>query len=204
MFEFFHGSSAQLIYLLLFVFLLLCGLGFPMAEELVLLAGGVWVAAGVLDPVLMFLVTFLGVVVGDVFLFSLGKGLSSRLSRTPRLTEWFGTTLERGRPFFLRHGSTTVFLARFLPGLRAPTFLLAGTMQMSLWRFVVLDVLASLLFVPTLCLLGYLFADQWTMIAAWFLQTELAIGTLVLVAFLGWLGRRYWGKRKRNAPATPP
>jgi len=96
MLEFLNGYSAHLIYALLFVLLLLCGLGFPMAEELVLLAGGFWWASGVLDPIIMLLVNVLGVVIGDVFLFGLGRGVSSRLGRSPRFTAWFTHKLERG------------------------------------------------------------------------------------------------------------
>lgn len=204
MLEFLNGYSAHLTYTLLFVLLLLCGLGFPMAEELVLLAGGGFVASGVLDPLLMLLVNFLGVLIGDVFLFSLGRGVSSRLSRSPRFTHWFAHKLARGRPLFARYGSTTIFLARFVPGLRAPAFLIAGTMQMPLWRFVGIDTLASLIFVPALCGIGYLFADQIDMIAAWFRHTERALGTLVVVALLGWLCRRYWRKRKSSPTVTSP
>ena len=204
MLEFLNGYSAHVMYVLLFVLLLLCGLGFPMAEELVLLAGGVLVASGVLHPLLMLLVNFLGVVIGDVFLFGMGHGVRSRLSRSPRFTAWFAEKLERGRPFFARHGNTTVFLARFIPGLRAPTFLLAGTMQMPLWRFVLIDTLASLIFVPALAALGYLFADQLEIIAAWFRRVERAIGTLLVMTLLAWLCGRQWGKRKNNTTATPP
>jgi membrane protein DedA with SNARE-associated domain len=204
MFESLNGYSAHWIYALLFVLLLLCGLGFPMAEELVLLAGGVWWRSGVLHPLLMLLVNFLGVLIGDVFLFGLGRGVSSRLSRSPRFTAWFAHKLERGRPFFARYGSTTVFLARFIPGLRAPTFLIAGTMQMPLWRFVGIDTLASLIFVPALCLVGYVFADQVDMIATWFRNAERALGTLMVLALLGWLCRRYWGKRKSSTTVIPP
>jgi len=204
MLEFLNGYSAHLTYTLLFVLLLLCGLGFPMAEELVLLAGGVWWRSGVLHPLLMLLVNFLGVLIGDVFLFGLGRGASSRLSRSPRFTHWFAHKLERGQPFFARYGSTTVFLARFVPGLRAPAFLIAGTMQMPLWRFVGIDTLASLIFVPALCGIGYLFADQIDMIAAWFRHTERALGTLVVVALLGWFCRRYWRKRKSSPTVTSP
>ena len=50
MIDFLNGFSAHLIYLLLFFLLLLCGIGFPMAEELVLLAGGVLVASGCSIP----------------------------------------------------------------------------------------------------------------------------------------------------------
>jgi membrane protein DedA with SNARE-associated domain len=204
MLEFLNEYPPHLIYVILFVLLLLCGLGFPMAEELVLLLGGALVASRVLHPLLMLLVHFLGVLIGDVFLFGLGRGVSSRLSRSPRFTAWFAHKLERGRPFFVRYGDTTVFLARFIPGLRAPTFLIAGTMQMSLWRFVSIDALASLIFVPVLCALGYFFVDQRDMIATWFRNTERGIVTLLMLVLLGWLSRRYWGKRKSSTTVTPP
>jgi membrane protein DedA with SNARE-associated domain len=175
-----------------------------MAEELVLLLGGVLVASGVLHPLLMLLANLLGVLIGDVFLFGLGRGVSSRLSRSPRFTAWFASKLERGQPLFARYGSTTVFLARFIPGLRAPAFLIAGTMQMSLWRFVAIDTLASLIFVPMLCIVGYLFADQMDGIARWFRNAERTISTLVVVVLLVWLWRRHLGKRKSSTPVTPP
>jgi membrane-associated protein len=204
MLEFLNGLPTPLIYASLFILLLLCGLGFPMAEELVLLAGGVWWRSGHLHPVLMLLVNFLGVLIGDVFLFGLGRGVSNRISRSPRFTHWFAQKLERGRPFFARYGNTTVFLARFIPGLRAPTFLIAGTMQMSLWRFVAIDTLASLIFVPALGIVGYVFTDQVYMIDTWFQHTGRVIGTLIVVAFVGWLCRHFWERRKRSTTGIPP
>jgi membrane protein DedA with SNARE-associated domain len=204
MLEFLSGYSSHLVYVFLFILLLLCGLGFPMAEELVLLAGGVLVASGVLHPLLMLLVNFLGVLLGDVCLFGLGRGVSGHLRSSPRFRHWFAHKLERGRPVFARYGNTTVFLARFLPGLRAPTFLIAGTMQMSLGRFVILDTLASLIFVPALGLIGYVFADQVDVIAAWFQHAGRALMTLMLLACLGWLLRRSWERRKSSTTKTPP
>jgi membrane protein DedA with SNARE-associated domain len=204
MLEFLNGYSAPLIYVFLFILLLLCGLGFPMAEELVLLAGGVLVASGVLHPFLMLFVNFLGVLIGDVFLFGLGCGVNSHLRRSPRFQQWFAHKLERGRPVFARYGNTTVFLARFLPGLRAPTFLIAGTMQMSVWRFVAIDTLASLIFVPALGLVGYVFADRVDMIAMWFQHAGRALGTLMVLVSLGWLCRRFWERRKRSPTGMPP
>ena len=59
MLEFLNEYPPHLIYVILFVLLLLCGLGFPMAEELVLLLGGALVASRVLHPLLMLLVNFL-------------------------------------------------------------------------------------------------------------------------------------------------
>lgn len=204
MLELLNGLPAFLIYTLLFVLLLLCGLGFPMAEELVLLAGGVLVFQGIIHPFPMLVVNVLGVVIGDLCLFGMGRGVSSGVSRSPRFAAWFAHKLVRGRPFFARYGHTTVFLARFVPGLRAPAFLLAGTMQMPLWRFVLIDTLASLIFVPALGVAGYLFADHLEVMTLWFRRVERIVGTLLALVLLAWLCRRYWGKRHNSATATPP
>ena len=42
---------------------------------------------------------------------------------------------------------------------------------MSLWRFVAIDTLASLIFVPALGIVGYVFTDQVYMIDTWFQHT---------------------------------
>jgi membrane protein DedA with SNARE-associated domain len=203
MLNFLDGHSAYVIYIFLFFLLLLCGVGFPMAEELVLLAGGMLVASAVLNPALMFLVTFLGVMLGDVLLFGFGHGLATRFTHSAYFTRWFSPQrLARGQAFFVRHGSATVFLARFIPGLRAPTFLLAGTMRMGFWRFVVMDTLAALVFIPVICVVGYWFADQIDVVATWFRKVERVILTLVGLAGLSWCIKRYRSK-KAEPIATP-
>ena len=185
MVAFLQGYSVLWIYCLLFFLLFLCGIGFPMAEELVLLAGGALVASGVLDPLLMLLVTFLGVVVSDILLFGFGRGVAARLTASTYITtRWLSPRgLAKGAVFFARYGPITIFLARFTPGLRAATFVLAGTMQMALWRFVVIDTLAGLIFIPTLCLIGYLFADHIDLITSWFAGFEQIVD---LAGYLGW------------------
>jgi membrane protein DedA with SNARE-associated domain len=201
MIDFLLGYSAHLIYALLFFLLFLCGLGFPMAEEIVLLTGGVLVAAGVLNPVLMFLAVFLGVIIGDMLLFWVGRGLATRLGSSTYFTRWFSPgRLTRGAVFFARYGDATVFLARFIPGLRAPTFLLAGTLHMGLWRFVAIDTLAALLFVPFLCWVGFFFADRIDAVAHWFRNAERVICTLLAITALSWL--LWYYRRKRVEPVA--
>jgi membrane protein DedA with SNARE-associated domain len=208
MVDFLSDFPVQLIYTLLFFFLLLCGIGFPMAEELVLLAGGVLVASGVLNPVLMLLSTFLGVIVGDVLLFWVGCGLATTLTTFKYCRRWLPPQkLSRGGEFFARHGPTTVFLARFIPGLRAPTFFLAGTMHMPFWRFTIMDCLAALIFVPLVCWLGYLCADQFDVLTYWCRNFERATLTVLVLLGLSWLLWRCRGKRgampRSGVPAAP-
>ena len=200
MVDFLSGFSTHLIYVLLFLLLFLCGLGFPMAEELVLLAGGVLVASEVLNPFLMLLSTFLGAIVGDVLLFWLGHGLATKLTTSVYFTRWLSPRkVAKGGAFFIRHGNTTVFLARFIPGLRAPTFFLAGTLRMPFWRFAVMDILAGLIFVPAICGLGYLFADHFDLLTSRFRRFERVTLTLLVLLALSWLLWRYCGKRDDHA-----
>ena len=200
MVDFLNSFPVHLIYVLLFLLLFLCGVGFPMAEELVLLGGGVLVASAVLRPLPMLLSTFSGTIIGDVLLFLLGRGLATRLTTSVFLTRWLPLhQIAKGRAFFARYGNATVFLARFLPGLRAPTFFLAGTMQMPFWRFTAMDVLAGLVFVPLICWLGYLFADHFEVLTYWFQNLQRTIVTVLLLLGLSWWLWRGRGKRGGHA-----
>ena len=173
MLEFLNGYSSELIYAVLFGLLLLCGIGFPMAEELVLLAGGMLVASGTLHPLLMGLVTFFGVLIGDLMLFFFGRGIRAKLGSSTRLLRRLPPhKLAKVREFFSKYGNMTVFIARFVSGLRAPAFFLAGALAMPFWRFTLIDTLACLVFVPGLCWLGYLFADQFETMAVWIVHME--------------------------------
>lgn len=204
MVAFLQGYSAFWIYCLLFFLLFLCGIGFPMAEELVLLAGGALVASGVLDPLLMLLVTFLGVIVSDILLFGFGRGVAARITASAYVTRLLSPRgLAKGAAFFARYGPVTVFLARFTPGLRAATFVLAGSMQMALWRFVVIDTLAGLIFIPALCLLGYLFADHIDLIISWFEGFEQIVVALAGLLGACWLIWRLRGRRDRQIASMP-
>lgn len=205
MLDFLDGYSAQLVYILLFFLLILCGLGFPMPEELVLLTGGALVASGALHPVQTFVATFLGVIIGDVLLFGLGRGLASRMTSSAYAARWLSPQrLLKGEAFFTRHGSTALFLVRFIPGLRAPAFLLAGTSPIGCWRFIIMDTLAALFFVPLIGWIGYVCADHFDGIAAWFRSMEQAVATLIALAVLCWLIWCVRGRRHGRLPAPPP
>jgi membrane protein DedA with SNARE-associated domain len=200
MVDFLNSFPVHLIYVLLFFLLFLCGVGFPMAEELVLLGGGVLVASAVLRPLPMLLSTFFGTIIGDVLLFWLGRGLAVRLTTSVYLTRWLPLHhIAKGRGFFARYGNATVFLARFIPGLRAPTFFLAGTMQMPFWRFTAIDVLAGLIFVPLICWLGYLFADHFDVLTHWFRNLQRTTMTILVLLALSWWLWRGRGKRGNHA-----
>lgn len=110
-----------------FVVLLLCGLGLPIPEDIVLIAAG---ALGVLDErawIHVSAIMYAGVMGGDSLTFFAGRYFGTRLRTAP----WFQRVFPADKQvkvevLFERHGSKGLFLGRFLPGLRAPIFLRQG------------------------------------------------------------------------------
>lgn len=145
--EYFYASPIALLGLL--VILLLCGVGLPLPEDVVLMAAGF--LAGVKDHswISASVVMYFGVVAGDSLAFMLGRRIG-----TPLLTfRWTLRLLplkkqELIQRLFARYGSFVFFVARFLPGLRAGIFCVAGAMRASYLRFVLIDGAAAVISVP--------------------------------------------------------
>lgn len=138
-----------------FLVLILCGLGLPIPEDLVLMAAG---ALGVLNGHSWLEVTvlmYVGVMLGDSMIFMAGRHLGGRL-RSARWFRRYFSELKQAKveALFERYHSTVFFVARFLPGLRAPVFFTAGSMKVPYLKFLAFDGAAALISVPLFVWLG--------------------------------------------------
>lgn len=139
-----------------FFLLLLCGIGLPLPEDLVLIVAGMlaqddgrsWLPVAVL--------MYVGVLAGDSIIFGLGRRYGTRL------LNWQGThhlfppkKQAKVQRLFDVHGSIVLLVARFLPGLRAPIFSSAGAMRVRYLRFVTYDGAAALFSVPVFVWFGH-------------------------------------------------
>lgn len=139
-----------------FFVLLLCGLGLPVPEDIVLVTAG---ALGVIDGrnwVEVSALMYAGVMTGDSIIFLAGRFLGQRLMATT----WFRRYLsvkkqEKVEAQFERFGSMVLFVGRFLPGLRAPIFFTAGSLKTRYLKFFFFDGLAALVSVPFFVWLGH-------------------------------------------------
>jgi membrane protein DedA with SNARE-associated domain len=100
--------------------------------------------------------------------------------------------LERGERLFERHGSLTVFFARFIFGMRILAGPLAGVLRMDHRRFSLFNLLGALSWVMVVSLLGYLFGSQWWRLVHILRNVNLALFVIavVVVAFMWWRRRR--------------
>ena len=185
-------------YLAVFLVLLVCGLGVPIPEDITLVAGGVISGLGYSNVHVMFGVGMAGVLLGDLTMFMIGRHFGERALRW----RWVAFLLTPDRRAqvqqkFDRYGIRLLFIARFLPGLRSPIFIVAGwSRRVSLLKFLLLDGAAALISVPFWVYLGYYGADNRGWLLGWVHRGKAGLWCGIVLLLLGLL---IWFWRSRRA-----
>lgn len=213
------GQSLHVGYLFVFVALVLCGFGLPMPEDIILVTGGVlaWLASPlelvtlrgmVHDEGLigMVVVGLLGILAGDSVIFFAGRRFGVRVADFKPLRRIITPEkLERVEKLMRRRGNVVVMLARYLPGIRAPTYFTAGHARLPYWEFLLFDGAAATISAPLWVCLGFWFgsdiesaAHQAQRFGHYILA---AMAVVVLVLALRWVRAR---RARAAAPAPPP
>ena len=180
--------------------LIICGFGVPIPEDITLVSGGV--IAGLypesVNSHLMLLVSMIGVLVGDSCMYWLGRIYGTRILRFRPMRKI--VTLKRlkmVRDKFAQYGNRVLFVARFLPGLRAPVYMVSGiTHRVSYTRFVLIDFCAAIISVPIWVYLGEFGAKN----LHW-LHEQIEKGQMVIYVLIGLLGLFLvwkWKKSKKQ------
>jgi len=110
-------------------------------------------AEGVLSPSLALTALFAGIFLGDLALFALG--------RLARSSPWAQTVvgserLDRGRAWLKNRYIISLVAARFIPGMRLPTFAASGFLNLSFRTFLLVTLVAA--FVWTTAVFALIFA----------------------------------------------
>jgi membrane protein DedA with SNARE-associated domain len=156
LFVYLTDLSGGVAYLIIFGILVACGLGFPLPEDIPLIATGylVWDETMTLIPAIV--VTMTGVLIGDTILFFLGRKMGIHILEQEKLQHVFKPEkVRRTRAYFRKYGDKIVFFARFVAGFRAAAFFMSGALKMEYKRFLFLDALAAAISVPLWVGIGY-------------------------------------------------
>lgn len=203
--ELMQGELAEVIerftYAAIIGVLLLCGMGLPLPEEVPILTSAILAASGTLNPWYALTALMFGVMAGDSVMFWLGNRWGSRVFEH-RLTRRM-LTPERNEKiagYFAKYGAWIIFVARFLPGLRAPLFLTSGSMKVKFWVFFAMDGAAALLSIPTSFWLAYYFTDQLEKVLKVRDTVQYwAFGAAIVFVVGGLLVKRWWKNRSKAA-----
>jgi membrane protein DedA with SNARE-associated domain len=178
-------------YFLIFALLLAAGLGFPIPEEIPVVVGGGLAAHPENGVVwwIMLPICILGVVIGDGFLYTIGRVcgpplLQNRFIRSRLLPPQRYREIQEN---FHKYGVKILLFARLLPGIRSPIFVTAGIMHLPFTKFLLADSIYAVPGVSLLFFLGYWFTDQFLEIVKRVESLRPLIVLLVLVAVASYL-----------------
>jgi membrane protein DedA with SNARE-associated domain len=218
--EMLSGHGLAVGYAAVFSVLVLCGFGLPMPEDIVLVTGGVlaWMGSGMEavtistmlhHPGLHVMVLFGlgGILVGDSVIFWAGRKLGMRVAEIRPLRRIITPArLAEAEKMIRRRGNVVVMIARFLPGLRAPTYFTVGHSKLPFWEFLLFDGVAAAVSAPLWVCLGFYFGSNIGEAARQAAQFGNYILAAVLAVVAG-LGIRWWLARRGEVtppPAPPP
>ncbi|KZL29027.1 bifunctional DedA family/phosphatase PAP2 family protein [Pseudovibrio sp. Ad37] len=169
--------------------LFLIGLVFP--STVVLVGAGTLIGLGELPFLSIFLWTTAGAVTGDAFSYWFGYFYKDKvrtiwpLSRYP---DW----LQRGEDYFAKHGGKSIFIGRFVPGVKSVVPGIAGMADMSFGRFTFFNVTSAFAWAAIHLIPGVMAGSALFAIGEFNTRLAIILGGLLLVlliavALIRWL-----------------
>jgi membrane protein DedA with SNARE-associated domain len=179
-------------YAVVFVGVFLENAGLPVPGETALLAGAALSRSGALFLPWVIATAVVGAIFGDNIGFLIGRRggralldrFGSKLGVTPdRLVEF-----DR---FFDKHGAKTVFIARFVTGLRVFGAVLAGASDLPWGRFLLYNATGAVAWATTFGAIGYFLAYSWETLEEWIGRSGLVLlAAVAIIAVVAVLRRR--------------
>ncbi len=158
--------------------------GIPFPAETILLAGGATANLGHLSLGLVIGIGMAAAVIGGTLGWLIGvHGGRPLIDWGVRHHLVKQVHIDRVAAFFARHGGKTLVFVRFVPGVRIPTFWMAGASGMPLRTFTFWNVAGAIIWTTILTLLGYVFAGSVDAISR-FLGVDVAIALVAAVVVL--------------------
>ncbi|MCW3010234.1 MAG: DedA family protein [Solirubrobacterales bacterium] len=172
--------------------------GLPVPGETALITAGGLAAAGHLALPVVVVIAIVAAVTGD----TLGYWIGRRRGRAFLLRDGFMAdhrrrAVTRADRFFARRGTATVFVSRFIPGVRVVAAVMAGATRMPWRRFALANTLGAIVWATTVAGLAYLLGPSG---AAMLAVGGLAFGGLALTG--GWWRQRRRGSTPRSVAAS--
>ena len=178
------------------VALLLENAGVPVpGETVLLLASFLAYSQHELSLVWIIVVGTIAATVGDNLGFALGHyGGRPVLARYQAFFRIKDATLARGENLFARFGAVTVFLSRFVFGMRIIAGPMAGVLRMHWRKFLVFNFLGAFTWVAAISTVGYLFGQHWGRLERIIKRFDVVVAIAAVLALAIW----WWRSRGKS------
>lgn len=165
-------------------------LGFFLPGDTLLIAAGVFAAAGKLSIISVILVAIIAAIVGDSTAYYIGRKLGPRVFKNENSILFQPSHVLKAEAFYEKHGPKTLLVSHFLPVVRTFTPLLAGVAKMPYRRFVMFNATGDILWAASVSLAGYYIGskipniDHYILLLVLFAMVSTASPTLYHIAKL--------------------
>jgi len=149
-------------YLGIILYMVLTGCGFPMPEEVAIIAGGALAANGQLHWGLTLGALLIGALLGDCVMYYIGFHFGRRLLQQNKFWNRLITPERESKVETLlkQHGVKVLLGARFLVGVRGPMYITAGILKVPFRRFLLADLFCATLVVTLFFAVSYFYGAQ--------------------------------------------
>jgi membrane protein DedA with SNARE-associated domain len=185
-------------YLGIFVLLILGAIGLPFPEDTTVMLCGFLVASNVVKPLPSFLVIYIGLLIADFFLYSVGEKYGRRVVEHRRFHRLISPKklliLEEK---FKKRGILVIFIGRHLIGLRAQIFIVAGIMKMSSIKFLIADAVTALVTITLMGGIGYVAGNRIQVVKENMARIEYVVIIVFAMSLASWIAFRYFKTREK-------
>lgn len=181
-----------------FVFFLFLALSTLVSEDLTCITAGVLAGQGRISLTLAILACIAGIYIGDLMLFLAGRFFGRKALKIFPINLFISeSALETASVWLQKKGVWAILLSRFVPGLRLPTYFVAGVARTNFWLFALYFLIASFIWTPILVWFAYKLGaeavrnsilNSWWQIALFIIALYLLIRLVFQVST--WRGRR--------------
>lgn len=169
-----------------------CGLGVPIPEDITLFAAGFLAYKGRITLMGALLVGLLGVLIGDSFMYLIGRNFGRRVFGWPVFRKMFTEDRIRMAEEKINNNAKIIcFTSRFAPGLRAPVYITSGILRVPFPVFIGMDGLAALVSVPVWVIMAYYLGDKVEMVLEIAKNAKIGIAVALLLLIGYYLFRKF-------------
>ena len=171
-------------YLGLFLWLWFGVFVIPVPNEVILMTVGLASSKGALNPILAFLVTYMGISAAFSSSYLLGRVIGTRLLRMLEKKKRFANSIESAMKLMEKYHAFSLSLSCFAPGVRYLVPLLYGFSRLPFKTFALFAYSGAFVWVSIIFVLGYLFGDKMDIVMKYNKEFWLVVLAFVMISII--------------------
>ena len=189
------GIISLIGYFGVFILMMLESTMIPIPAEAVMPFAGFLAAMGKMNIILIIIISTLASLCGSLISYWIGHKYSDKVIR--RFGKYLmldESHLLKAENYFRKHGGKTIFIARFIPGIRHVISIPAGVGKMSLKKFCLFTAIGAGLWNSFLLLLGYILQKNWEVIYSYTEILDMVVIFFIVAFIVYW----FYSSLKKN------